>query len=69
MQGLYVMVDKPWGVANLARLLLPLYVPNADRETLLHLSFYARVDKLRALDPPPTVTVAFVDLQQVMIYI
>jgi hypothetical protein len=42
-KGLYVMVDRPWGVASLARLLMPRYVPRADRETLLHLSFYAKV--------------------------
>jgi len=35
-QGLYVMVDKPWGVANLARLLLPLYIQNTPIPTLPH---------------------------------
>ena len=42
-KGLYALVDKPWGVASLAQLLLPRYVQRADRETLLHLSFYAKV--------------------------
>ena len=40
--GLYVEVDKAWRVANLAQLLLPRYVPRAGKETLLHLSFWAR---------------------------
>jgi hypothetical protein len=60
--GLYVEVTKPWGVASLARLLLPRYVPRAGKEMLLHLAFWARVEKMKASDPTPTVTVAFVDL-------
>lgn len=63
-KGLYVEVTRPWGVAQLAQLLLPRYVPHADRETLLHIAFYAKVEKLRATDPDPSVTVAFVDLHQ-----
>jgi endo-1,4-beta-xylanase len=61
--GLYVEVDTPFGYAPIAQLLLPRYVPRAGKETLLHLSFYARAQKLKATDPTPTVTVAFVDLQ------
>jgi len=34
-QGLYVMVDTPWGVPNLARLLL-LYIQNTPMPTLPH---------------------------------
>ena len=63
-QGLYVEVTKPWRVASLAQLLLPPYVPRAGQETLLHLSFYARVDKMRSTDANPTVTLAFVDLDR-----
>jgi len=62
-QGLYVEVRKPWGYAPLAQLLLPRYVPRAGKETLLHLSFYARAQKLKATDPTPTITVCFTDLQ------
>ena len=38
-------------------------VPRAGKETLLHLSFYARAQKLKATDPTPSVTVCFTDLQ------
>ena len=62
--GLYVEVDKPWKVANLAQVLLPRYVPRAGKETLLHLSFWARVEKMHYVDPTPTVTVVLVDLHQ-----
>lgn len=62
-QGLYVEVLKSFGWAPLAQLLLPRYVPRAGKETLLHLSFYARAEKLKATDPTPSVTVCFVDLQ------
>ena len=61
--GLYVEVDKEFGWAPLAQLLLPRYVPRAGKETLLHLSFYARAQKLKATDPTPTIVVRFVDLQ------
>ena len=61
--GLYVEVSKAFGYAPLAQLLLPRYVPRAGKETLLHLSFYARAQKLKATDPTPTVTVCFTDLQ------
>jgi len=27
------MMDKPWGVPNLARLLLPFYIPNTPMPT------------------------------------
>jgi len=63
-QGLYVEVSKAFRVANLAQLLLPRYVPRAGKETLLHLSFYAKVEKMRSIDPKPTVTVAFLDLHK-----
>ena len=62
-QGLYVEVSKTFGWASLAQLLLPRYVPRAGKETLLHLSFYARSQKLKATDPTPTVTICFLDLQ------
>jgi hypothetical protein len=61
-QGLYVEVDRAWKVAHLAQLLLPRYVPRAGRETLLHLSFWAKAEKMHATDPTPCVTVAFVDM-------
>ena len=61
-QGLYVEVDRAWKVAALAQLLLPRYVPRAGRETLLHLSFWARAEKMHSTDPTPCVTVAFVDM-------
>jgi hypothetical protein len=62
-QGLYVEVTKAWGVASLAQVLLPRYVPRAGKETLLHLGFYARAERLKATDPVPIVTVVFMDLQ------
>lgn len=62
-QGMYVEVSKAFGWAPIAQLLLPRYVPRAGKETLLHLSFYARAQKLKATDPVPTVTVCFKDLQ------
>jgi endo-1,4-beta-xylanase len=40
------------------------YVPRAGKEMLLHLSFWARVEKMRATDPDPSVTVAFLDLHK-----
>ena len=62
--GLYVEVDKPWKVAALAQVLLPRYVPRAGKETLLHLAFWARVEKMHSVDPQPTVTVVLLDLHQ-----
>ena len=56
-QGLYVEVNKAWGYAPLAQLLLPRYVPRAGRETLLHLSFWVKAQRLKATDPPPSITV------------
>ena len=47
-----------------AQVLLPRYVPRAGRETLLHLGFWARCEKLRSSDPQPSVTVAFLDLHK-----
>tara|TARA_B110001452_G_scaffold139621_1_gene116042 strand:+ start:255 stop:3833 length:3579 start_codon:yes stop_codon:yes gene_type:complete len=63
-QGLYVQVERAWKWAPLAQVLLPRYVPRAGRETLLHLSFWARTEKLHANDPTPTVSVAFLDLHK-----
>ena len=57
-QGLYVEVTKSWDYAPLAQILLPRYVPRAGRETLLHLSFWAKAEKLRASDPTPSIQVA-----------
>ena len=57
-------ISKAWKVASLARLLLPRYVPRAGKEMLLHLAFWARVEKMHASDPMPTVTVAFLDLHK-----
>ena len=62
--GLYVEISKAWKVASLARLLLPRYVPRAGKEMLLHLAFWARVEKMHASDPMPSVTVAFLDLHK-----
>ena len=62
--GLYVEISKAWKVASLARLLLPRYVPRAGKEMLLHLAFWARVEKMHATDPTPSVTVAFLDLHK-----
>jgi len=62
--GLYVEVSKAWRVPSLARLLLPRYVLRAGKEMLLHLSFWARVEKMHATDPTPSVTVAFLDLHK-----
>ena len=62
--GLYVEVSKAWKVASLARLLLPRYVPRAGKEMLLHLAFWARVEKMHSTDPDPSVTVAFLDLHK-----
>ena len=62
--GLYVEVDKPWKVPALAQVLLPRYVPRAGKETLLHLAFWARVEKMHSVDPTPTVTVVLLDLHQ-----
>jgi hypothetical protein len=63
-QGLFVQVERAWRHPPLAQVLLPRYVPRAGRETLLHLAFWARCEKLKASDPQPTVTVAFLDLHQ-----
>eukprot|EP00966_Prymnesium_polylepis_P115221 2663571-Prymnesium_polylepis.1 len=60
--GLYVEVDRAWRVASLAQVLLPRYVPRAGRETLLHLSFWAKAEKMKSTDPTPCVTIAFVDM-------
>lgn len=49
--------------APLVQVLLPRYVPRAGKETLLHLSFWAKAEKLKASDPTPSVTVVFLDLQ------
>ena len=62
-QGLYIEVIKSFGYAPLAKILLPRYVPRAGKETLLHLSFWARAEKLKATDPTPSVTVSFTDVQ------
>eukprot|EP00322_Chrysochromulina_rotalis_P026947 CAMPEP_0115855900 /NCGR_PEP_ID=MMETSP0287-20121206/14778_1 /TAXON_ID=412157 /ORGANISM="Chrysochromulina rotalis, Strain UIO044" /LENGTH=1202 /DNA_ID=CAMNT_0003310063 /DNA_START=9 /DNA_END=3617 /DNA_ORIENTATION=+ len=62
-QGLYVEVSKAWEYAPLAQILLPRYVPRAGKETLLHLSFWARAERLKATDPVPRITVVFLDLQ------
>jgi len=62
--GLYVEVSRAWRVASLARLLLPRYVPRAGKEMLLHLAFWARVEKMHSTDPTPSVTVAFLDLHK-----
>ena len=58
LQGLYAAVSKPWGVAQMARIQLPRYVPRLGQETLLHLSFFARVEKLRQADPDPKIRVS-----------
>ena len=50
--------------APLAQLLLPRYVPRAGKEMLLHLAFWARVEKMHASDSTPSVTVAFLDLHK-----
>lgn len=63
-QGLYVEVQQAWKHPPLAQVLLPRYVPRAGRETLLHLGFWARCEKLRSSDPQPSVTVAFLDLHK-----
>ena len=63
-KGLYVQVERAWGWAPLAQVLLPRYVPRAGKETLLHLSFWARCEKLHAADPTPSVQVAFLDLHK-----
>lgn len=62
--GLFVEVDRAWKVPALAQLLLPRYMPQAGQETLLHLSFWAKAEKMKASDPTPCVTVTFLDLQK-----
>ena len=42
----------------------PSYVPRAGKETLLHLAFWCRVEKMHSTDPTPSVTVAFLDLHK-----